>query len=200
MDCGAVGDGQCGLASTIGCYLWRHNRLREWLIIGTDPEDGHGSRRPPSSRSSRRQEAPLSRTCCRFTHGAAVSERLGVSLVPTSSATALVARKLVLNKNSHPTEFLYKFTQHWCLSVETVNERTEQDLAWCERLYEAKARQLILYGGRLGLSHGEAEDVLQVRSRPWSGAARRPNSPSFTACERFETGRSISAEACGAGF
>ncbi len=32
---------------------------------------------------------------------------------------------------------------------------------WCERLYEAKAAQLILYGRALGLSHGEAEDVLQ---------------------------------------
>ncbi len=33
--------------------------------------------------------------------------------------------------------------------------------SWCEALYEAKARQLILYGRALGLSHGEAEDVLQ---------------------------------------
>jgi len=32
---------------------------------------------------------------------------------------------------------------------------------WCERLYRAKAAQLILYGRALGLSHGEAEDVLQ---------------------------------------
>jgi RNA polymerase sigma-70 factor, ECF subfamily len=32
---------------------------------------------------------------------------------------------------------------------------------WCEALYEAKARQLLLYGRALGLSHGEAEDVLQ---------------------------------------
>lgn len=34
----------------------------------------------------------------------------------------------------------------------------EQD--WCERLYDAKAAELILYGRALGLSHGEAEDVL----------------------------------------
>ncbi len=33
--------------------------------------------------------------------------------------------------------------------------------AWCERLYESNARQLILYGRALGLSHSEAEDVLQ---------------------------------------
>ncbi len=32
---------------------------------------------------------------------------------------------------------------------------------WCETLYRAKASELILYGRALGLSHGEAEDVLQ---------------------------------------
>ena len=32
---------------------------------------------------------------------------------------------------------------------------------WCETLYEAKAAELILYGRALGLSHGEAEDILQ---------------------------------------
>ncbi len=32
---------------------------------------------------------------------------------------------------------------------------------WCESLYEAKASQLVLYGRALGLSHSEAEDVLQ---------------------------------------
>jgi RNA polymerase sigma-70 factor (ECF subfamily) len=32
---------------------------------------------------------------------------------------------------------------------------------WCERLYDAKASELLLYGRALGLSHSEAEDVLQ---------------------------------------
>jgi len=32
---------------------------------------------------------------------------------------------------------------------------------WREELYDAKAAELILYGRALGLSHGEAEDVLQ---------------------------------------
>jgi RNA polymerase sigma-70 factor, ECF subfamily len=32
---------------------------------------------------------------------------------------------------------------------------------WCEIIYDAKAAELILYGRALGLSHGEAEDVLQ---------------------------------------
>lgn len=37
----------------------------------------------------------------------------------------------------------------------------ERHSAACERLYEAKAAQLILYGRALGLSHTEAEDVVQ---------------------------------------
>src|ERR1044071_2532653 len=32
---------------------------------------------------------------------------------------------------------------------------------WCEALYRAKASDLVLYGRALGLSHAEAEDVLQ---------------------------------------
>jgi RNA polymerase sigma-70 factor (ECF subfamily) len=41
-----------------------------------------------------------------------------------------------------------------CLSIEIVSD-------WREDLYQAKAAELILYGRALGLSHGEAEDVLQ---------------------------------------
>ena len=33
---------------------------------------------------------------------------------------------------------------------------------WCENLYRAKAADLLLYGRALGLSHSEAEDVLQA--------------------------------------
>ena len=36
-----------------------------------------------------------------------------------------------------------------------------EPVGWCENLYRAKASELILYGRALGLSHGEAEDVLQ---------------------------------------
>ena len=35
------------------------------------------------------------------------------------------------------------------------------EFGWCEAVYEAKAAELVLYGRALGLSHGEAEDVLQ---------------------------------------
>ena len=37
----------------------------------------------------------------------------------------------------------------------------DEHSGWCEKLYAAKAAELILYGRALGLSHSEAEDVLQ---------------------------------------
>jgi RNA polymerase sigma-70 factor (ECF subfamily) len=37
----------------------------------------------------------------------------------------------------------------------------DEHFDWFEKLYETKAAALILYGRALGLSHGEAEDVLQ---------------------------------------
>ena len=42
-----------------------------------------------------------------------------------------------------------------------MNEGSNHNSSWCERLYDANARQLLLYGRALGLSHAEAEDVLQ---------------------------------------
>ncbi len=42
--------------------------------------------------------------------------------------------------------------------MKTVSTEHSQ---WFEAFYEAKAAALILYGRALGLSHGEAEDVLQ---------------------------------------
>ena len=37
----------------------------------------------------------------------------------------------------------------------------DRQAGWCEALYESKAAKLVLYGRALGLSHAEAEDVLQ---------------------------------------
>jgi RNA polymerase sigma-70 factor (ECF subfamily) len=42
-----------------------------------------------------------------------------------------------------------------------MSDPSQLNVHWCERLYEANARQLLLYGRALGLSHTEAEDVLQ---------------------------------------
>jgi RNA polymerase sigma-70 factor (ECF subfamily) len=38
---------------------------------------------------------------------------------------------------------------------------SEREFNWCLELYEKKAAELILYGRALGLSHGEAEDLVQ---------------------------------------
>jgi RNA polymerase sigma-70 factor, ECF subfamily len=42
-----------------------------------------------------------------------------------------------------------------------VSDHAHIGTGWCEQLYQAKAAELILYGRALGLSHSEAEDVLQ---------------------------------------
>jgi RNA polymerase sigma-70 factor (ECF subfamily) len=38
---------------------------------------------------------------------------------------------------------------------------SQEQVSWCEALFRAKASEMVLYGRALGLSHGEAEDVLQ---------------------------------------
>jgi RNA polymerase sigma-70 factor, ECF subfamily len=56
-------------------------------------------------------------------------------------------------------EILYKFGGCGVYNSKTVSGDEHSD--WFEKFYEAKAMGLILYGRALGLSHGEAEDVLQ---------------------------------------
>lgn len=46
-------------------------------------------------------------------------------------------------------------------SLKVRDVTPEQQNGWCEALYEAQAGKLVLYGRALGLSHAEAEDVLQ---------------------------------------
>src|ERR1051325_10919665 len=71
-----------------------------------------------------------------------------------------------------PKNSLYKFPASGVYAMKTVNGN-QQD--WSEKLYDAKATELILYGRALGLSHAEAEDVLQetfmalMQSRKLSG-------------------------------
>ncbi len=49
-----------------------------------------------------------------------------------------------------------------------------QQPGWCEQLYCAKAPELVLYGRALGLTHGEAQDVLQ---ETFIALLRRPEPP-----------------------
>jgi RNA polymerase sigma-70 factor (ECF subfamily) len=56
--------------------------------------------------------------------------------------------------------FLIQICPGECLSSEIVNTGSEKT-EWSETIYRAKGTQLLLYGRALGLSHAEAEDVLQ---------------------------------------
>ncbi len=61
----------------------------------------------------------------------------------------------------------------------------EANFNWCESLYETQAAGLILYGRALGLSHSEAEDVLQetfVALLKMNGA---PNEPTHYCLRTF---------------
>jgi RNA polymerase sigma-70 factor, ECF subfamily len=65
----------------------------------------------------------------------------------------------------------------------TVNG--DQQPGWCETLYEAKASELILYGRALGLSHGEAEDVLQETFVALMQRSHAPNQPEHYCVRAF---------------
>ncbi len=56
------------------------------------------------------------------------------------------------------------------------NVTAGEPCGWCEALYHAKASELILYGRALGLSHSEAEDVLQ---ETFLALMRRSQSPAL---------------------
>lgn len=56
---------------------------------------------------------------------------------------------------------------------------------WCEELYAAQAAELLLYGRALGLTHGEAEDVLHDVFRQLLALAERPAEPAFYAVRAY---------------
>ena len=61
---------------------------------------------------------------------------------------------------------------------------------WCEALYRAKASELILYGRALGLSHGEAEDVLQETFVALMRRVEPPQTPEYY-CVRSYRNRAL---------
>jgi len=65
-----------------------------------------------------------------------------------------------------------------------MNE-TETNGDWCQPLYERKAAGLILYGRALGLSHGEAEDVLQTTFLALLQLPQRPDDPEHYCLRAF---------------
>jgi RNA polymerase sigma-70 factor (ECF subfamily) len=65
-----------------------------------------------------------------------------------------------------------------------VNE-PEINGAWCQPLYERKAAGLILYGRALGLTHSEAEDVLQETFLALLQLPQRPEDPEHYCLRAF---------------
>jgi RNA polymerase sigma-70 factor, ECF subfamily len=56
---------------------------------------------------------------------------------------------------------------------------------WCLQLYERKAAKLILYGRALGLSHGEAEDIVQETFVALMRMPRTPLNPEYYCMRSF---------------
>lgn len=59
------------------------------------------------------------------------------------------------------------------------------DARWCERLFDESAAKLLLYGRALGLSHSEAEDVLQDTFLSLLRLERPPENPPHYLCRSF---------------
>jgi RNA polymerase sigma-70 factor, ECF subfamily len=66
-----------------------------------------------------------------------------------------------------------------------VSDQPQRNVGWCELLYEAQASQLILYGRALGLSHSEAEDVLQETFVALIQRSERPEQPEHYCVRTF---------------
>jgi RNA polymerase sigma-70 factor, ECF subfamily len=62
---------------------------------------------------------------------------------------------------------------------------SELNGGWCQSLYEQKAAGLILYGRALGLSHNEAEDVVQETFVALLKLERRPEEPEHYCLRAF---------------
>ena len=56
---------------------------------------------------------------------------------------------------------------------------------WCEAVYQAKSAELVLYGRALGLSHAEAEDVVQETFVALMRLSAPPNQPEHYAVRAF---------------
>lgn len=67
-----------------------------------------------------------------------------------------------ISKNARDSlRFFIQIPTGRCLCSETSVASGDPNRNWCERLYRGKAAELVLYGRALGLTHSEAEDVLQ---------------------------------------
>jgi len=70
-----------------------------------------------------------------------------------------------------------------CLLVELSVSNTNEH--WCQSLYEQKAADLLLYGRALGLSHCEAEDILQETFVALMAMSSEPRQPAYYCLRTF---------------
>jgi RNA polymerase sigma-70 factor (ECF subfamily) len=81
-------------------------------------------------------------------------------------------------------QILYKYCEHGVYGVD-CGIVSESKNMWCQQVYEAKAAGLILYGRALGLSHGEAEDVLQETFLALMQKVEAPEQPEYYCLRSF---------------
>jgi RNA polymerase sigma-70 factor (ECF subfamily) len=62
---------------------------------------------------------------------------------------------------------------------------SQDNRSWCLPLYQAKAAGLVLYGRALGLSHGEAEDVVQETFLALLQMENKPQNPEHYCLRAF---------------
>jgi RNA polymerase sigma-70 factor, ECF subfamily len=67
----------------------------------------------------------------------------------------------------------------------TLMDQPDANANWCQSLYESKAAGLVLYGRALGLSHSEAEDVLQETFLGLLQLDSRPEEPEHYSFRSF---------------
>ena len=67
----------------------------------------------------------------------------------------------------------------------TAFVNSDQQTEWCEALYQSKGTELALYGRALGLSHTEAEDVLQETFIALMQRATAPSQPEHYCVRTF---------------
>jgi RNA polymerase sigma-70 factor (ECF subfamily) len=79
--------------------------------------------------------------------------------------------------------FLYKSLGNGVYWVNMMAD--DSKLLWCQRLYETRAAGLVLYGRALGLSHGEAEDVLQETFLALMQKQKAPEQPEHYCVRAF---------------
>ena len=85
------------------------------------------------------------------------------------------AKRLKIRSKIEIKSFKGRLYKSGCRGVYGVEKVTTNH--WCEGLYEAQAAQIILYGRALGLSHSEAEDVLQETFLALMQQAHAPEKP-----------------------